>query len=319
MKSLRRFLVVAAPALALLLAGPVTLSAQSRIRTSVDTTLVTVGDHITMTVSVEHAPGTRVVWPDSIMLAPFEVLGARVGPTRTDGDVRLSSMALTLAAFELGELEIPNFEVTVAGPGDEAEILQTDRYGVEVVTVGADGSGDIRDIRGPLGIPLATITIALGALLALLLTGLVYALYRRWRARSGDEPGLRGPPPRPAHEIAMDALASLEASPLLERGQVKEYHIEVSEILRSYVERRFVVEALEMTTIEVLLGLDGVGVDATVRSGLRRFLDQCDLVKFAKVRPELEASHDVLTLGRRLVEDTIPAIPIRDAALAEAS
>jgi len=316
--SVRHILAVAAPALAFL-AGSVGLTAQSRIRTAVDTTLVTVGDRITMTVSVEHRAGTRVVWPDSISLAPFEVLGARVGPTETDGDVSLSSVTLTLAVFELGELEIPSFEVSVEGPGDEAEFLRTDRYGIEVLSVGADDSGDIRDIRGPLGIPIGAITIALGGLLALVLAGLAYALYRRVRGRSRVETGARGPPPRPAHEIAMEALAALEASSLLERRQVKDYHIEVSEILRTYVQRRFGVDAPEMTTIEVLSGLDNAGVDGTVRKALRRFLDQCDMVKFAKVRPEPEASHDVLTLGRQLVEDTIPAIPIPDADLAEAS
>ena len=319
MTSARRFLRPLAPALALVLAVPVGLSAQSRIRTALDTTLVTVGDLITMTVSVEHPPGTRVVWPDSITLAPFEVLGARARPAQIAADVTVSSGELTLAAFELGELEIPSFEVTVAGPGDEVEILETDRYGVEVQTVGADDSGDIRDIRGPLGIPVGAITIALGGLLALLAAGLAYAAYRRWRAKDGEETGLRGPPPRPAHEIAMEALAALEASPLLERRQVKEYHIEVSEILRTYVERRFGVEALEMTTIEVLAGLDHARVDVTVRDGLRRFLDQCDMVKFAKVRPELMVSRDVLTLGRQLVEDTIPAMPMPDVAFAEAS
>jgi hypothetical protein len=85
---------------------------------------------------------------------------------------------------------------------------------------------------------------------------------------------------------------------------VKEYHIEVSEILRTYVERRFSVPALEMTTREVAEGLQAARVDADIKERLQRFLDRCDLVKFAKVRPDAERSRSVLELGRELVRRT---------------
>lgn len=287
-------------------------TAQSRIRTSVDTTLVTVGDRITLLVEVEHPSDARVAWPDSLTLAPFEVLEAAVLPAQTTGDRTVSAAALSLAAFELGELEIPSFEVPVLRDGEDPELLETDRFGIEVVSVGADEGGDIRGIRGPLGIPVGPIGLLLLVLLVLLTALLAYILYRRFRPRGEGEQGARGPRPRPAHELALEALAALEATALLERGQVKEFHIEVSEILRTYVERRYRVDALEMTTVEVLSGLEDAGVDGRFRDGLRRFLDQCDLVKFAKVRPDASSSGAVLRLGRELVESSIPAVPIPD-------
>lgn len=297
--------------------------AQSRIQADVDTTLVTVGDRITMTVAVDHPAGTRVVWPDSLRLAPFEVLDATVGPARTTGDRSVTVARLSLAAFELGELEIPPIEVSVVGAeGGEPETLATDRFGIEVVTVGADDTGDIRDIRGPLWIPVSLLRVGLAGLLLLLPALLAFVLYRRFRAGRGDAaPAPRAAPPRPAHELALEALAALEASPLLERGQVKEYHIEVSDILRTYVERRFGVDALEMTTREVLGGLAEVGLDREVVEPLGRFLTQCDMVKFAKVRPDDADSLAVLRLGRDIVERTIPvvAVPDVDAVPVEAS
>jgi hypothetical protein len=107
--------------------------------------------------------------------------------------------------------------------------------------------------------------------------------------------------------VALEALAELEASPLLAHGQVKEYHIAASDILRTYVEERFRVEALEMTTREVLQGLADIGADASFRVGLRNFLEACDMVKFAKVRPDAEASHAALELGRRIIVESVPA------------
>ena len=296
------------------------LAAQDpRISNDVDTTLVTVGDRVRMTVTVEHAVGARVVWPDSLDLTPFELVGAQVVPPTTEGGRARSSAILTMAAFELGELEIPSFGVQVLGPGEAAQTLSTDRFGIEVVSVGADESGDIRDIRGPLWMPVGVLTVSLWLLLVLAVLAAAYGVYRRSRRSGEEDVEESGPPLRPAHEVALDALARIEASPLLERGQVKEYHIEVSEVLRTYVEERFHVPSLEMTTREVVDGLRGVGARVQFIDGLHRFLDQCDMVKFAKARPTLEASQEVLDLGRDLVTGSAPYPADTSADAAERS
>jgi hypothetical protein len=186
------------------------------------------------------------------------------------------------------------------------QTLSTDRFGIEVVSVGADEGGDIRDIRGPLSIPVGVVRVSLWLLLVLGAVAAAVWLFRRSR-RGDDVTVASAPPPRPAHEVALEELARIEASPMLERGQVKEYHIEVSEVLRSYVERRFSVPSLEMTTREVVAGLRRGQAPPDFIDGLARFLDQCDMVKFAKVRPTADASRAVLALGRELVEGTVPA------------
>jgi len=68
-----RWCTVAALALAagLHASAPAPVSAQIRVRSSVDTTLVTVGDRITLTVQVEHPEDATVLWPDSLDLSPF--------------------------------------------------------------------------------------------------------------------------------------------------------------------------------------------------------------------------------------------------------
>ncbi len=282
---------------------------QARILTEVDTTLVTVGDRITLSVTVEHAGGTTVAWPDSLALAPFEVLDARASGPDAVGDRSVSALTLSLAAFELGELEIPSFEVQVLGPGADVQRLGTDRFSVEVVSVGRDETGDIRDIRGPLALPVGAVRVALYALALLAAALLGYLLHRRRRrpARSREEPA-RGVPARPAHELALEALARLEGSALLGRGMVKEFHIELADIVRTYVERRFAIDALEMTTAELLPALGRRGADHVAVDDLRRLLEQCDLVKFAKVRPGPEESLAALELGRVLVERTTPRV-----------
>ncbi len=260
-----------------------------------------------LSLSVEHPSSATVIWPDSVDVRPFEVVGAQLLPGTQDGDAAVSTAAFSLTAFELGELEIPTVTVEVLYSDGARESLASDRFGVEVVSVGADEGGDIREIRGPFAIPIGALTVA--AWLLLLIAALAAGAfgYRRWMRSRGDGTIEHGPPPSPAHEVALEALSALEQSPMLGRGQVKEYHIEASDILRRYVEARFRVPALEMTTWEVLDGLERVGVGADFRMGLRRFLDQCDLVKFAKDRPDEDRSRGAVTLARELVEATIPA------------
>ncbi len=280
------------------------------VRTGVDTTRVTVGDPVTLTVSVLHHPDARVVWPDSLEVGPFEVLDVRVGEGSVRGDTARSDLIVNLAAYELGELEIPGFEVGVLGPEGKSTILTTSPWGILVESVGLDESGDIRELKGPVGLPLDPAVVALWALGLLLLALAGWLLVRRLRQGSDVEEAGREPavPPRPAHETALEELACLEASRLLERGEVKEYHIRLSEIIRRYLEGRFRVWALEMTTRDILAGLKSRGLEEPIRERLRAFLDRCDLVKFAKHRPETEASREALVMGRDLVKDTIPEL-----------
>jgi hypothetical protein len=286
-----------------LLAGASALEGQARLTTTVDTTRVTVGDRVTLTVRVEHEADAAVLWPDSIDLDPFEVLDAWGRAPTTEEGRTVSSADFSLAAFELGMLEIPSFEIEVLHTDGTRETLETDRFGIEVVSVGSDEGGDIREIRGPLAIPLSPLRVTVLALLLMALGALIWAAYRRWRnARMPSKPAALGPPPRPPHEVAFEALDRLEASALLPRGEVKQYHIEASDILRHFVEAFFDIPALEMTTWEIMAGLEGVEAPGKARNRLRRLLDQCDLVKFAKVRPDTDASRGIVPLGREVIE-----------------
>jgi hypothetical protein len=275
-------------------------------RTSVDTTLITVGDRVRMTVTIDHPANASVIWPDSLDVSPFEVLAAQAEPVQTTGDRARSTAHFSMSAFELGELEIPSFDIDVLMPDGGRETVSTDRFGVQVVSVGTDDGDDIRDIRGPFAIAISIWRVAVWLLLAALLTAAAFAAYRRFRPKP-VAPVVAGPPPRPPHEIALEALARLESSQMPERGEVKEFHIAVSEVLRRYVEARFAVPALELTTGEVIDGLEKAGVDAEFRAGFRGFLNRCDMVKFAKVRPDAATSREVLQLGRSLVEEARPA------------
>ncbi len=291
------------------------LPAPPTLRVAVDTTTTTVGGRIHLTVTVEHASSATVEWPDSLDLAPFEVLEAVVDPTTVADGRATTTAALTLAAFELGELEIPSFTVEVASPDGVSELV-TDPFGIAVVSVGLDEGADIRDIRGPLSLPRGWLALALGALALALAAAAGWWLARRARRRPTHEEPVAEGPPRPAHEKAYEQLLRLESSGLLGQGRVKEYYIEVSDIVRRYLEGRYTIRAPEMTSSEVLERIDAAGLGADLRWRFGSFFDECDLVKFAKHRPDAAACDAIVPAARALVDATRPppeAEPEEDA------
>jgi hypothetical protein len=297
---------------ALLLAAPALVAAQTglpELRVTLDPAVITVGDPVVVVVTVTHDPDARVVWPEPIDLGAFELLDVQLSDATTDGDRAQSRAELTVTAFELGDQTVPAFEVAVIDGAGETVMLSTEAAAVTIESVGRDESGDIRDIKAPLAIPFGVATLLPWLAGLAVLGGAAYWLYRRYRRRVRPEVVTPVAPPRPAHEIAHESLAALEASGLLALGEVKTYHIRGSDIMRVYAENRFGIDAMEMTTGEVLEALRRCDAASGVVAEFRQLLDRCDLVKFAKFRPEVPDCRDLVPLGRRLVDATTPADP----------
>lgn len=290
-------------------AAPPAGTVEPAVETTVSAAAAAVGDPITAVVTVRHAPGAEVRWPDPVDAAPFELLDPPATQTTAADGSAESRLELRVAAFELGELSFPSLEIEVVDAGGGATVLATEPTAVAIESVGRDEGGDIRDIKGPLAIPFAVVTLL--PWIAILLAVAVAAawLYRRYRRRSRPEALVPTLPPRPAHEVAREALDALEAAGLLERGEIKTYHIRLSDIVRVYVEGRFRVDAMEMTTGEVLDGLLRTDADRGAVTDVRRLLDRCDLVKFAKLRPAIPECRELLPLARRVVDATAPVEP----------
>lgn len=171
---------------------------------------------------------------------------------------------------------------------------------------------------------IATIVLG-GGLVGTLLTVLIM----RWLAarRRVEVPWVD---PRPAHVIALEALAKLEAERLPEQGRMKEYYFRLSEVVRAYLERRFAFAAPEMTSDEIrshfhqlerdrltaelsgrglrpaefaILLPERLAASAPLRA-LEDFLAETDLVKFADFAPSESAATTVMHMARGIVELT---------------
>ncbi len=109
----------------------------------------------------------------------------------------------------------------------------------------------------------------------------------------------------PAHAWARRQIAALVAADLISKGQVQEFYYRISAIVRGYIERRYGVSAPEMTTEEFLAATAGdFRFAAGSATELQAFLTACDLVKYARHRPEAGEWNDLLRSAAQFVERT---------------
>jgi hypothetical protein len=122
--------------------------------------------------------------------------------------------------------------------------------------------------------------------------------------------------------IALEALAALRREELARAGRVKEHYIRLTDIVRPYLERRFGVPALDLTTSEILAAIAGTGGDTralgegTAKAELMRLLEEADLVKFARLEPPAPLAEGAIDRAADFVRETarVPVVPVVPAA-----
>ena len=285
-----------------------TLQGQSPVRldSGVDLTQVTVGDLIRFTLTVTAGPGVEVDLPEPDPgLGKFEILGHEVaGPVEEEGN-RIWTVVYTLAIYETGSFEIPTVVVGYQGSGIQAGSVETQAHSIRVERTLSDDSEDILDIKGPLEIPRSLWSLWPWAVAALGVAALVYLYLRR---RGGEAPAAVSRKPRlPPYDEAYQALCRLRDSGLLEEGQLKPYFTRLSAIVRRYLERRYLIQAMESTTTQILDQLRKLALALDEMQLFRDFFPCCDLVKFAKYAPSVPEQERITELAFRILEATRPA------------
>jgi hypothetical protein len=152
---------------------------------------------------------------------------------------------------------------------------------------------------------------AAGVLLGALLAYLV----RKWMQRPKRMPP--PPPPRPPWEIALERLDEVRHASLLEVGRYQEYFDRVNDAVRQYLGARYGFDGLESTSDEILQALRRATLEQIAMPAVVQFLEDCDLVKFAKFTPTTEECTRALDSAERIVRTTMPQIGAVIPAIAE--
>ncbi|MBK9150206.1 MAG: hypothetical protein IPM26_04105 [Saprospiraceae bacterium] len=143
-----------------------------------------------------------------------------------------------------------------------------------------------------------------GTAVLLLLGGLLYYLLRKRQKVSSPPATVEPTEVLLPHEKALKALQQLKEKQLWQQGWVKEYQTELTRIIRQYIEDRFKIPALEMTTGEIRQEMLKSGMESPDVHELNEILSIADLVKFAKASPDTQIHEKFHDMAVRFVEKT---------------
>lgn len=247
-------------------------------------------------------------------LGPFEVLARKASPAELDGEVRRQVWKFRLTTFDAGDVQIPAVPFAYRTTADTLwHIVRTQPVALAITTVAVDTAADFKDIKAPVDAPwtwqdVLPYLMFLWAVAVIAAVAFLIVHYRKKRAEAPAPAAVR--PAIPAHEAAIAALHALEDRRLWQKGKVKEYYSEVTEIIRQYFERRFRLKALEMTTDEVLAAVKRIREADPAVSDTSKLLLTADLVKFAKYAPTPDESAEELALAYNIVRHTAPKVAV---------
>lgn len=298
-------LLILAVAEALAVPTPPTADNPVVVHATAEPKEVTIGDPIRYTVEIASKEAEVVVPVLSGAIGVFEIRDFGQLPVTQKDGVTTQTWWYTLTTFETGDQFIPRFKVAYRAPGEELKEVESNEVLVGIASLLArePAADDIRDIKPPEEIPIdwrPYMLVAGAVVVALLLAIGLYFLLNRPRRQ-------RIIPPRPAFEVALEALDRLRARNLVQAGELEAYYVGLSAIVRRYLEDGFRLRAPEMTTEEFLAAAtDDTRLVTVHRRLLGEFLTQADLVKFARAVPTLRDSETAYDAARRFVDETRP-------------
>ena len=295
---------------ACLLVAPSFADAQDR-SVSIEAPLeAALGDPIDVIVTVTTEPDDDAAVPEQ-SFAPFEILAKRASTeTADDRSAKTTTFELQLLCLELGVHTLGPIAVRITSARGELLELSSDTRDIEIHSVFAnEPNPQLKPPTAPVVVEQDDyrLLVALGVLGALALGALLgWLLMRWWQKRDRPEPA--PPPPPPPWETALAELrvhaASREAA--IAAGETERWVDAVSDSIRGYLGRRYGFHGLESTTDEIAERLAKAKSLAIAPDEAIGFLEQCDLVKFARAELAEESSEVLIGDAVALVERTRP-------------
>ncbi len=270
-----------------------------------------IGDPIHLTLNVTAEKGVELIMPEfGQVMERFTIIDFVKGERIDDQGQTVSSHRYELQPPRSGKQIIPPIVIEFvdrrngakpAPEGFDSYELLTERLSFEVQSVLPS------DVRVELNPPLGELSLKgssggriwVWALGLLLLFGVAFWVWRVWLA--SRQKARR----RSAYEIAMGRLTELVSRSPNDPEQVDAFFVELSDIIRWYLENRFELRAPELTTEEFLESMSqSPDLSRGHQAMLREFLRRADLVKFANFVPSDQDTDESVTAARRFLEET---------------
>lgn len=282
---------------------------------ALDTNIIVIGDQINLSFKAVVPDEVELEFPalkDSIV-SGIEIINKGTLKSKSlDNNLKELLLEYKITAFDTGLYVIPSYQIHVKHKGYN-NVVRTEPLQLGVTTFKVDTSKGYADVVAPKEAPINFAEIMpffLWGLLGVVLLALGFYIFKKWKSKESIF-FVAEKPKEPAHIIAFRDLDRLKKEKLWESGNIKEFHSQVTEALRVYVENQFDISAMEQTSVEIL---DEARKEPLLNERLVEKLEdillRADFVKFAKAEPlgnenqqSLDYAYDIVTLSHKAVVD----------------
>jgi hypothetical protein len=258
---------------------------------TMDTNAILIGEQINFTIS--NSIANTNVWPtyDEFLVEGIEII--KQGKLDTSNSIISQNFIIT--AWDTGSYYIPSILFS--------ESSKTEGLLLNVQTIALEEGAELKDIKQPMQAPIGWSDIW-PWLLAIITIALIVYLLKKYVFNKKEEVITAKPKAIiPADITALKQLNTLEKDQLWQAGKIKEYHTELSEIIRRYTENRFDFIALELATDEIISELKSK-VNNEQLASITILLQRADLAKFAKSKPDTNENEQSMQLAKHFVGQT---------------
>ncbi len=273
-----------------------------KVSSSIDSVAKKIGSEFKLTLKTEVGKNDKVVFPKGNQFGALEVLEIYKTDTIEKGNTLELIKKYGVTQFDKGTYFVPKLPVIINGTPFFSDSIKIEIQEVKVDTL-KQKMYDIKDIT-----TVESSSIWWKVLLffiALALIGyIIYYFVKKHQAKEKPEEVIYKTP----IEKATSLLQILETKQLLQKGEIKNYYSELTDITRTYIEEEINIPAMESTTSELIENLRKTAkqkklkLSAETVSNLERVLKQADLVKFAKVKPlDFEIEEDKKRISSSII------------------
>ena len=296
--------------------------ADVKVTAALDSTSILMGRIDTLRLFVERDADRQGVFPLFNKIGPngyvtlfgdtIELGVPRMDTVKREGSRITERLVVPVQVFDSGFYRLPPFVYISAT--DSAASNEVDLTVVPVKVGENEAISDYKDISDPSDRSfwdwMPDWLYDLWWLWLLLIVAIAAAAYfgRKYRKTGKFITLPEKPQPKP-WTVALERLESLKAKNLWENGMEKEYFTDLTDILRDYLFKRFGINAMEMTSRQIMQTLADQSDVKDKRAYVRKILDIADFVKFAKVRPLPADNVEAFENAVNFVKETIPSEP----------
>lgn len=304
--------------------GSNSFAQRGTIKATIEPKEILIGQQAVINVEVKAAKGELILFPifNDTIVSGLEVLSNDLPIDTLDTDIWTLNKKYTVTAFDSMRYRIAPIPVIVGIDtlrSDTLELFVTtpllsentlnyiDKYKkgeIDSLNFVELGIADIKPIVSPPFFISDYIEYIAYPLILILIVAIILLLLIFYKRKKKKGYYFTPVVVLPPDILAIKALNSLKEKNLVQKGLIKEYHTEITDVLRKYIQGRFGIDAPDMLTSEIISELSKKLDDSGSIMELREILELADLVKFARLQPLAHENDGSLSRSYSFVEKT---------------